>query len=221
MTTPPTTGLVHVGDAASLIAAAEQGQPRASLHERLDPVVFGYWMALIGDRIGRRLEEATLAVYRVELARRFDTRQFVAAARAIFAKPLFAQWPGPQEFADALTDSRPAVVSVPGLEESQRLRDYYNAMPPSRAEAVDVFGHLWRQALTAAGAAPDTTRARRGYGRPEDYAYAADPTPPQVPATPGPILRALQQAALAYAPVYPEREAVDAAVRRVVTRQSA
>jgi hypothetical protein len=217
----PGTGLVHVGDAASLIAQAEMGQPRASLHERLDPVVFAYWMGLLGDRMGRRLEKATVDVYRVELARRLDTAQFVAGARTLFGRPLYAQWPGPEQFAEALTPAAPS-YGYPNAAETARYLDQQRAEAVAvardrdrRDATLDQFHADWRAAL--ADALPEKARPR-GYGRPEDEHWLRDATPLVAPTRAGTILRALARAGSAPSPEYPEPEAVDAAVARSIRR---
>ena len=95
---------------------------------RIDQGVFALWMAAIGDRIGRRLDKATLAVYRRELGARFDTDGFVEAARAVFARPLYAQWPGPDEFlAAAGVEAVP--YAVPGVEATRARLDAEAAVP--------------------------------------------------------------------------------------------
>lgn len=126
------------------VASAEAStQARAEAAERIDRAVFGLWMAAIGDRIGRRLDEATLAVYRAELGARFDTAGFIAAARALFARPLYAQWPGPDEFVKA---AHPDAVAypVPGVAETLARIDAERAAPPPRPETLEDFSRTWR-----------------------------------------------------------------------------
>jgi hypothetical protein len=126
--------------------------PRATprLVDRLDPHVFERWMGMLGDRIGRRLEKPTLREYYLALVQRFDTAQFEAAARVLFGRALYAQWPGPQEFADALEPPGDLVPGVPGIDETAR----YLAEQAARArEAVPPppeFSAAWRAALNAA-----------------------------------------------------------------------
>lgn len=130
--------------------------------DALDPGIFATWMAMIGDRIGRRLDDDTLGAYYAELAQRLDTPAFVRGARAIFGRPLFSQWPGWEEFVDASSPTAD-VLTPPGPEATLARIDAERAAPRPSAAALDAFGAAWRQVVPPPEEKPvRPPRARRG-----------------------------------------------------------
>ena len=119
--------------------------------DALDPSTFGTWMSAIADRIGRTLEDDTLGMYYAELAQRLDTAAFVRAARAVFSRPLFAQWPGWEEFVEAASPQA-EYLTPPNVAATAALLNAHDAIPRPSDAALAAFADPtcgWRAALRA------------------------------------------------------------------------
>jgi hypothetical protein len=128
--------------------------------------VFAEWQAIFASRIGRpQLDSAQVADYKA-YCRVFDSDEdFEAAAQYVYERwKAWDAWPAPIEFESA----RVTLRRVPDAEIKATYAQYIapaRQLPPPKSEAVSAFGRAWRDALTRAGADPESLEQERRASR--------------------------------------------------------
>lgn len=124
----------------------------------IDKQVFGHQMAVLGDRIGRQLHNATLREYYTHLSAALTTEQFVAATTLVFhaMSAAYRNWPSPAEIIELVSPvARPALAASEMFERVLETMTDPRIAPHDQRQRIQLLGAAAVRAFHASGGARD------------------------------------------------------------------
>lgn len=145
-----------------MTAAAEGRSPGG-----IDADVFGTWMGVFAESIGRGLSAPTIAAYHAALSRHLTTAEFEAAAQLVLERHRYNVWPRPADFL-AVVQPPPAPKLAAGAVWQDVVRLVLAHRPPEYSvrdrenEVERELGEAARVSLQCAGGAARLRRLPEG-----------------------------------------------------------